>query len=173
VCFVPSGDTAGFLHERIGSAPGDIVDSETGAVLGGHDGAHAFTVGQRRGLGIGRPTADGRPRYVLSVTPVTGTVTVGPAEALDVTRIRGGQPRWCGPAPPLPVSCLAQVRAHGEPVPCTASIDAGNLYVELCLPIRGVAAGQAVVLYDGERVLGSSTIESADRPTERDPAEIP
>jgi tRNA-specific 2-thiouridylase len=163
VCFVPSGDTAGFLQERIGSAPGDIIDAESGAVVGRHDGAHAFTVGQRRGLRIGQPAADGRPRYVLSVTPVNRTVTVGHAEALDVTRIRGGQPRWCGPAPILPIACLAQVRAHGEPVPCTASIEAGNLRVELCAPIRGVAPGQAVVLYDGARVVGSATIESADR----------
>jgi tRNA-specific 2-thiouridylase len=161
VCFVPSGDTAAFLNQRIGSAPGDIVDAETGAVIGAHEGAHAFTVGQRRGLRIGRPAADGKPRYVLSVTPVTGTVLVGPAAALDVTGIRAGRPRWCGPAPVLPAACLAQVRAHGEPVACTASVEDDCLVVVLCTPIRGVAPGQAVVLYDGDRVLGSATIETA------------
>jgi tRNA-specific 2-thiouridylase len=164
VCFVPSGDTAGFLQQRIGSAPGDIVDADSGAVVGVHEGTHTFTVGQRRGLRIGQPAADGRPRYVLSLTPVTGTVTVGPAEALDVTRIRGGPPRWCGEAPIVPFAGLAQVRAHGEPVPCTASVEADGLCVELGAPIRGVAPGQAIVLYDAERVVGSATIESADRP---------
>jgi tRNA-specific 2-thiouridylase len=160
VCFVPHGDTAGFLQQRIGSAPGDIVDASTGAVVGSHDGAHAFTVGQRRGLRIGQPAADGRPRYVLSVTPVTGTVTVGSAEDLDVRSITGGPPRWCGAVPQLPRRYLAQMRAHGEPMPCTAGTSDGSLVVDLDAPARGIAAGQAVVLYDGDRVVGSATIES-------------
>ena len=80
-------------HPRLpapaGSArrPGDIVDADTGAVLGQHDGAYGFTVGQRAGLDLARPAADGRPRYVLSITPVTNTVTVGPAEALEVSTV--------------------------------------------------------------------------------------
>jgi tRNA-specific 2-thiouridylase len=161
VCFIPHGDTARFLTERIGAAPGDIVDAETGEVVGAHTGAHAFTVGQRRGLRLPRPAADGRPRYVLSVSPVTSTVTVGPAESLDVACIVGTSPRWCGTEPTWPATCLAQVRAHGEPVACTADLDGGVLTVTLDAPLRGVAAGQAVVLYDGDRVLGSATIEAA------------
>src|ERR1700729_2245885 len=86
VCFIADGDTKGFLARHLGQAPGQIID-QSGAVLGEHDGAYAFTVGQRRGLRIGRPAADGRPRYVLDIEPVTRTVTVGPAEDLDVTEI--------------------------------------------------------------------------------------
>jgi tRNA-specific 2-thiouridylase len=160
ICFIADGDTAHFLTERLGAAPGDIVDADTGAVLGGHDGVHRFTVGQRKGLNVGRPAADGKPRYVLAVEPVTSTVTVGRAESLDVTRIVGIRPRWCGPGLDGPTSCLAQVRAHGDAVTCSASVEADRLLVDLLEPIRGVAPGQAVVLYDGDRVLGSATIDA-------------
>jgi tRNA-specific 2-thiouridylase len=157
ICFVADGDTAGFLQRRLGAAPGDIVDTE-GAVVGEHDGAYAFTVGQRRGLRIGRPAPDGKPRYVLDVSPVTRTVTVGPAERLDVTRLLGERAVWSGPRPDVPTACLAQVRAHGEAVPATAWCEGASVVVELSDPLRGVAPGQAVVLYDGETVLGSATI---------------
>src|SRR4051794_31779107 len=163
ICFIPHGNTAKFLGDRLGASPGDIVDADTGAVVGSHDGTYAFTVGQRKALHLGRPAADGKPRYVLAVEPVTNTVTVGAADDLDVTRIAGMHIRWCGPAPSLPCAALAQVRAHGEPVPCRAHIDGAELVVELTDAIRGVAAGQAVALYDGDRVLGSATITRAER----------
>src|SRR6185503_8114819 len=69
ICFIADGDTQRFLADRLGHAPGDIVEAGTGAVLGRHDGAYAYTVGQRRGLGLRQPALDGRPRYVLSITP--------------------------------------------------------------------------------------------------------
>src|SRR5882757_746269 len=87
ICFIPTGDTAGWLTERLGARPGPVVDAASGAVLGEHAGVHGFTVGQRRGLGLGQPAPDGRPRYVLAIEPVSGTVRVGPAEALDVREI--------------------------------------------------------------------------------------
>jgi tRNA-uridine 2-sulfurtransferase len=158
ICFIADGDTAGFLAGRLGTTPGPVVDLD-GTEVGEHDGAFTFTVGQRRGLRIGRPASDGRPRYVLDISPVTNTVTVGPAEALDVTQLRGTRAVWSGPAPDVPTSCLAQVRAHGEPVPATAWCDGPELAVELAAPLRGVAPGQAVVLYDGDTVLGSATID--------------
>jgi tRNA-specific 2-thiouridylase len=156
ICFIANGDTAEFLGDRLGYTPGDIVD-EHGNVVGAHQGAHAFTIGQRKGLRIGRPAADGKPRYVLAVEPVTNTVTVGPVEDLDVSRIVGTLPTF---APPGRVDCLAQVRAHGDPVACTAYAESDQLVIELVEPIRGVAPGQAVVLYDEDRVLGAATIDS-------------
>jgi tRNA-specific 2-thiouridylase len=159
ICFIADGDTQGFLHRNLGDAPGDIVDVE-GNVLGQHEGAYAFTVGQRRGLRIGRPAADGKPRYVLDVSPLTSTVTVGPAEQLDVASLVGVGARWCGPAPRGPLTCRAQVRAHGETVPARAELVGDELRVSLEEPVRGVAPGQAVVLYDGTRVVGSATITS-------------
>jgi tRNA-specific 2-thiouridylase len=166
VCFIPDGDTAGFLHRQLsslGDVSGDIVDS-SGATLGSHDGVYAFTVGQRRGLRIGTPASDGRPRYVLDVSPVTRTVTVGTAEDLDVRALVGIRPRWCGPAPIGPIGCLVQLRAHGEPVPAVVRvIDSDRLDVELMVAARGIAPGQAVVVYDGTRVVGSATIDTTRR----------
>jgi len=161
VCFIADGDTKAFLARHLGEAPGQIVD-QTGAVLGNHDGAYAFTVGQRRGLRVGTPADDGRPRYVLDIQPVTRTVTVGPAEELDVTEITATRPVWTGcPPPETPRDCLVQLRAHGEVHPCTAWLDGDNLCVRLARPARGIAKGQAAALYDGDTVLGSATISGA------------
>jgi tRNA-specific 2-thiouridylase len=161
VCFIADGDTKGFLTRHLGQAPGQIVD-ESGAVLGEHDGAYAFTVGQRRGLGVGRPAADGRPRYVLGIEPVSRTVTVGPAQGLDVTEITAERPVWTGcPPPVIPRDCLVQLRSHGDVHACTARLDGDVLRIRLHRPARGVAKGQAAVLYDGDAVLGSATISGA------------
>ena len=161
VCFIPDGDTRGFLSRQLGTVPGAIVDTE-GAVVGSHDGAYGFTIGQRRGLRIGTPSGDGKPRYVLDIEPVSGTVTVGPADSLDVTEIRGERPVWTGCAPPTgPRDCLVQLRAHGEVHPATAIPEGEILRIVLTEPARGVARGQAAVLYDGDAVLGSATIAAA------------
>jgi tRNA-specific 2-thiouridylase len=171
VCFIADGDTRRFLRGKLGDAPGEIVD-EDGTPLGRHDGSYGFTVGQRRGLRIGRPAPDGRPRYVLDIEPVTRTVTVGPAESLDVTVIGADRPVWTGcPPPAAPVRCAVQLRAHGAAHPATVTPsqavgdgDAGGpLTITLDVPARGVAPGQAAVLYDGDLVLGSATIMNAHR----------
>ena len=158
VCFIADGDTKGFLARHLGQAPGQIVDA-SGAVLGKHDGAYAFTVGQRKGLRVGTPAGDGKPRYVLDIEPVTRTVTVGSAEGLDVTEITATRPVWTGCAPPTqPRDCQVQRRAHGEIHACTAWLEDDALRIRTHRPARGVAKGQAAVLYDGDTVLGSATI---------------
>jgi tRNA-uridine 2-sulfurtransferase len=161
VCFVADGDTRGFLARKLGDAPGTIVD-ETGAVVGEHDGTFGFTVGQRKGLRIGRPSDDGQPRYVLDIEPVTRTVTVGPAKSLEISEITGERPVWTGcPSPAEPLRCLVQLSAHGTPLAATAQAMAdGTVHIALDQPARGVAKGQAAVLYDGDTVLGSATISS-------------
>jgi tRNA-specific 2-thiouridylase len=95
-------------------------------------------------------------------------VTVGPAEALEVSRVYGERPVWtAGPLPAGEVECEVQLRAHGEPVPATVRVDAGGLVASLHRPVRGIAAGQAVVAYRpdpaGDIVLGSATIATTDR----------
>ncbi len=238
VCFIADGDTRKFLHGQLGAAPGQIVD-EAGSAIGSHDGSYGFTIGQRRGLRIGYPAPDGRPRYVLDIEPASGTVTVGPAESLDVTEIEADRPVWTGcPPPAAPFDCLVQLRAHGaarpatvypadsgpadarpaerrpaerrpaeghpadarpaerrpaeghpadarpadarpaerrpaeghpaDARPATAPLaasrpDGGGLRIRLREPARGVARGQAAVLYDGDTVLGSATITGTDR----------
>jgi tRNA-specific 2-thiouridylase len=163
ICFIADGDTQGFLRKQLGSETGDIIDSGTGEVLGRHDGAFAYTVGQRKGLALGRPAADGRPRYVLSITPVSNTVTVGPAEALNVSQVDALRTVWTGGEPPVgPIKCEVQLRAHGTPAPAVVELSGEAMSVRLRRPERGIAAGQAVVAYRsdpaGDIVLGSATI---------------
>jgi len=161
VCFIPDGDTRAFLRGRLGSAPGEIVTAD-GTVLGRHDGSYGFTIGQRKGLAVGVPSADGKPRYVLDIEPVSGTVTVGPAAALDVRQIEASRPVWTGCRPPAgPIDCLVQLRAHGEVHQATVVPDGDLVRITLDRPARGIARGQAAVCYDGETVLGSATITAA------------
>lgn len=160
ICFVANGDTAGFLRDRLGEAPGDVVDQQ-GEVVGEHDGAYAFTVGQRRGLRLSHPAPDGKARYVLDISPVDNRVTVGPAEELDVTEVVGAHPRWCGEEPAGAIECAAQYRAHGDAVPASAYWDGEALLVRFGAAQRAVAPGQSIVLYDGTRVIGSATIDRA------------
>ncbi|GAA1923952.1 tRNA 2-thiouridine(34) synthase MnmA [Nocardioides lentus] len=167
ICFVADGDTAGWLSEKLGDdAPnrgGEVVDDVTGEVLGTHGGSWAYTIGQRRGLRVGRPAADGRPRYVLDIEPVSGTVRVGGRERLAVTRLRADRPRWCGPAPDGPLRGTVQLRAHGREHAATVRVVDDHVDVELHEAAEGVAPGQAVVVYDGSRVVGSATIVATDR----------
>ena len=162
ICFVADGNTPDFLRRELGSAPGDIVDT-SGTKVGSHDGTYGFTVGQRKGLRIGTPAPDGKPRFVLDISPVSRTVTVGPREALAVDGLIASDPRWCGPEPVGPTECGIQLRAHGEEVRGTARLDGGTLRVSFDEPVGAVAPGQAVVLYDGTRVIGSATIDAVDR----------
>jgi tRNA-uridine 2-sulfurtransferase len=161
VCFIADGDTRKFLEGRLGAGPGNIVDTE-GTVVGGHNGSYGFTIGQRKGLRIGTPGPDGRPRYVLDIEPVSGTVTVGPAEALDVLHIEAQHAVWSGCRPSAtPISCLVQLRAHGQPYPALARMDDDVLRIRLDRAARGIARGQAAVLYHADAVLGSATISRA------------
>jgi tRNA-specific 2-thiouridylase len=161
ICFVPDGDTAAWLADRIGRRPGPVEDAE-GRVVGQHEGAFAFTVGQRRGLRLGVPADDGKPRYVLDVQPVTNTVVVGPREALETTEVRGGAPVWCGAPVTAGDRVGVQLRAHGEEVPAVlVTADDDQVRVLLDRPAVGVAPGQTLVLYQGDRVAGSATIDRA------------
>ena len=163
ICFIADGDTRGWLTERLGEQPGDIVDAHSGAVVGQHAGAYGFTVGQRRGLGLDRSSLDGEPRYVTAVDAGTRTVTIGTAELLGVDLLEADHLRWCGPAPAGPVRVGAQLRAHGSENGALAQVDGGRLQVRLDERVRGVAPGQSVVLYEGTRVVGSATITEAGR----------
>ncbi|WP_319804127.1 tRNA 2-thiouridine(34) synthase MnmA [Nocardioides dongkuii] len=166
ICFVADGDNAGWLREKLGDrAPnhgGAILDEATGEELGRHEGTYGFTIGQRKGLRIGRPAPDGKPRFVLDIEPVAGTVTVGPRERLAVTRLRGVRPRWCG-AVPTTLHGTVQLRAHGEELPATVTVTGEEVDVELHAPAYGIAPGQAAVVYDGTRVVGSATVAATER----------
>ena len=182
ICFIPDGDTRGWLEERIEMSEGEIVGPD-GEKLGTHPGANAFTVGQRRGLKLGRPAADGKPRFVLEIRPKENKVVVGPEQLLNIDQMRGIKVSWAG----LPIAavesgdrfdCMVQVRAHGDPEAAVAWMEPSadpeapaELVVRLTEPMRGVAPGQTMVLYQGTRVLGQATIDSA-RSLEWDPAAV-
>jgi tRNA-specific 2-thiouridylase len=158
ICFVPSGDNAGWLRDRLGSEVGPIVDQD-GKKIGEHKGAYTYTIGQRKGLGLTVPTADGSPRFVLKIEPVSNTVVVGAREELAVNKMVGEKPIWCGPAITSGEHRgFVQVRAHGAALPCTYFVDGENLVANLDEPLLGLATGQAMVIYDGDRVVGSATI---------------
>jgi tRNA-specific 2-thiouridylase len=106
------------------------------------------------------PAADGKPRFVLEVRPVSNTVVVGPKEALATAEIAGRRFTWAGRQPSAEsFDCHVQIRAHAEPVPAAAVWTESGLTVTPATPFDGVAPGQTAVLYDGTRVIGQFTID--------------
>lgn len=166
ICFIPSGDTRAFLGAKIGIRPGKVVDADTGAELADHEGVHGFTIGQRKGLGVQGPAADGKPRYVTAIEPESGNVIVGSATRLDVWGITGDRAIWTeGVIPVGPIECVVQVRAHGGLTEAVVeATEDGGVDIQLRTALTGVAKGQAAVLYRrdvlGDVVIGSSTIYS-------------
>lgn len=153
ICFIPDGDTRGYLRQRLGAQPGPIVDTETGQTVGSHAGAVGFTVGQRRGLHLKQPAPDGQPRYIVDVDVRANTVFVGPPVRLRIDGFEVDRLRWTQ-APVLAGDVHVQIRAHGQAVAahlCGDRVDLGE-------QLSGVATGQIAVFYDGTRVLGSGRI---------------
>lgn len=161
ICFIPDGDTAGFLRGRLGEQPGPIIDDASGKEIGSHRGTHGFTVGQRKGLGITESTPDRRPRYVLRIDPVAREVVVGGREALSVTGIDCRRAVWCSAIPAAGAKVMVQIRAHGDPVAARVESvggDAADFTVAPGEAMLGVAPGQSCVLYADDVVLGQGTI---------------
>ena len=164
ICFISDGDTGGWLGEKLSDVnrSGSIV-SVDGEVLGSHEGSWRFTVGQRKGLRIGTPADDGRPRYVLDIEPVSGTVTVGSRDQLAVSGLDCIRPLWCGTPPTSPLEATVQLRAHGDEHRAVVVPSADGFTVTLRDHASGIAPGQACVVYDGTRVVGSGTIARTSR----------
>jgi tRNA-uridine 2-sulfurtransferase len=164
LCFIPDGDVRGWLTTTLGRRPGPIIDLD-GRVVGRHEGAHGFTVGQRRGLSLGVPVRDGRPRYVVDVRPGEATVVVGPRASLEVTVLHADRAVWSGAVPTDGRRVGAQIRAHGEEIPGVLHRMDGDERVRVALdrPITGVAPGQALALYHGTEVLGGAVLTGGDR----------
>ena len=160
ICFVPDGNYAAVIEKlRPGAAePGEIVD-ESGRVLGRHAGVIHYTVGQRRGLGLG----GGAPLYVLRLEPVTRRVVVGPRESLGQRAVRLSGVNWLGDGPLEAadgIAVRARIRSARPPAPARLFAGEGGAEVVLDAPEQGVAPGQACVLYapEGSRVLGGGWI---------------
>ncbi len=161
ICFVPDGDYAAFIRRYTGRdyPPGDFVD-EDGRVLGRHQGRIGYTVGQRRGLGV----AAGKPIYVLRKCAADNTVVLGDNERLFSRRLIARDVNLI-PFDRLdrPLRCRARVRYNMTEQPATVTqIGPDRLEVVFDKPQRAVTAGQAVVLYDGDTVLGGGTIQETE-----------
>jgi len=163
ICFVPDGDYARIIEKlRPGAAePGEIVHLD-GRVLGSHEGIIRYTVGQRRGLGIG----GGEPLYVLRLDAETRRVIVGPREALATRRVPVAEVNWIGPRAfeehaPVGIEAAVKIRSTRPPVPARIlPTGPASAEVELSVAEQGVAPGQACVFYapEGTRVLGGGWI---------------
>jgi tRNA-uridine 2-sulfurtransferase len=160
ICFVPDGNYARLVEKLRPEAirPGEIVDL-AGAVLGRHDGTINFTVGQRRGLGIGGVA---EPLYVVAVDPASARVVVGPRTALARTELEATGFNWLGgdAAPDRVGDVAVKIRSAAAPAPASLALsaDRARATIAFAQPEYGVAAGQAAVVYRGERVLGGGWI---------------
>ncbi|MBI2706802.1 MAG: tRNA 2-thiouridine(34) synthase MnmA [Proteobacteria bacterium] len=162
ICFVPNGSYVSVLEKlRPGALEeGEIVHLD-GRVLGPHKGIINYTVGQRKGLGIG----GGDPLYVIRLDPTTHRVIVGPYEALARTEIWVKEVNWLGEKVEGPVRCEVRVRSTRPPVPADVILEEdGRAHVTFLIPEYGVAAGQACVFYQDSRVLGGGWIVNQHSP---------
>ena len=162
ICFVPDGGYARIVEKLRPEAvePGDIVDTD-GHVMGRHAGIVHYTVGQRRGLGIGGRSQSTDPLYVVRVEPETRRVVVGPHAALARDRVRLGEVNWLGEGAIPAEGIRVQVRLRSTMKLAVATLRGqgeGGVEVILDEPEYGVSAGQACVFYDGDRMLGGGWI---------------
>jgi tRNA-specific 2-thiouridylase len=168
LCFVPDGDYAGFLTGRLGEerggVPGAFLDRD-GRRVGTHRGVLHYTVGQRRGLGLG----GGEAVYVLAIDAAANTVTVGPRAALERPGLVTERANWLLPAPPA-AGTRAEVRIRSQHAPAAATLhprEDGAVEVVFDSPQSAVAPGQLAVFYAGDRVLGGAAIHVAVGPDSR------
>ena len=156
ICFIPDNDYIGFLERYRGpqETAGELVDT-SGKVVGHHDGYHRFTVGQRRGLGV----TFGAPRFVVRIEPETRRVVIGPKEALGRSELIAERANWLLDIVPESLRCAAQIRYQHQAAMCTVKRLSGDrVQVRFDEQQFGVAPGQAVVFYEGPRVLGGGCI---------------
>lgn len=157
ICFIPEGNYVDFLGRHGGAplVPGDFVD-QTGRVLGRHRGLPCYTTGQRKGLGVSAEA----PLYVLGKDPAANTVTLGPDSALYTRELTAEELNWISiPSLEAPLAVTARTRhSQREAAAVAEPLPGGRVRVVFQEPQRAVTPGQAVVLYDGEAVVGGGTI---------------
>jgi tRNA-specific 2-thiouridylase len=169
ICFIPDHDYASFVAARSPETarPGVVVN-ENGRVLGGHDGIHRFTVGQRKGLGLpSSPT--GAPMYVLSLEPAERRVVVGPRASLERTTLTASEVNWIAREPGTPARLAVQIRHRHQAAPAMVrALGDGRAEVVFDKPQIAITPGQAVVFYDADVVAGGGWIDSETRSPHED-----
>ncbi|MFO0876334.1 MAG: tRNA 2-thiouridine(34) synthase MnmA [Gemmataceae bacterium] len=157
ICFVPDGDHARLIRERRpGLATAGQFVAPDGQVLGDHDGIERFTIGQRKGLGV----AMGERRYVLKIVPETNAVVLGDRADLLASELTASGVNWLIEPPTDEIVCQAKIRYRHTAAPARVTWDGARLRVRFDEPQSAVTPGQAVVLYQGTRVLGGGWIET-------------
>lgn len=156
ICFVADNDYAAFIGRQRGEIDqaGEVVN-QAGKVLGRHEGVFRYTVGQRRGLGIAAP----EPLFVTAMDAVARRLHVGPEAELYSSRLTAERVNWIVPPRLANFSAHCKIRYRQEPVPCSVCLCGdGRISVEFPVPVRAVTPGQAVVIYEGEMVMGGGWI---------------
>lgn len=157
ICFVTSGHHGQFVRERRPASRGGDIVTTAGRVVGQHSGIEAFTIGQRKKLGV----ALGAPYFVVRIETDTNRVVIGEQHELGRRELTGRDLNWLQTPPSTPFRCAAQIRYNSRAAPATARLLAQDrLWVQFDEAQNGMAPGQAVVLYDHDRVLGGGWIES-------------
>ena len=154
LCFVPDGDIAGFIRREAGPEQPGPIRTEDGRIVGDHCGVSAFTVGQRRGLGIG----GGPARYVVRILADTAEVVVGPIEALGDDRVIVPRCEWQGPPPNEGFRATVRVRYRHQPAAAFIEPHRGGFVARFDEAQRAITPGQAAVVYRGDEVLGGGII---------------
>lgn len=156
ICFIPDNDHVGFIHRYRGEheTAGELVDT-AGNVVGRHPGYEKFTIGQRRGLGV----TFGAPRFVIQIEPETRRVVLGTWEELGRDELEADRLNWQRESMPATFRCQAQIRYQHRAADAEVHVlDDDRMRIRFDDPQYGIAPGQAVVLYDGDRVLGGGWI---------------
>ena len=164
ICFVPTGKYTDFIEKYTGKTypHGEFVDVRNGNVLGEHKGIIRYTVGQRKGLGLALP----QPMYVTKVDPEANKVYLGLNEDLFTTTLYADDVNWISvpalrPGETLTVTAKVRYKQPDKPATVVAMND-GRIRVVFDEPQRAITKGQAVVLYDGDTVVGGGTITGLD-----------
>ena len=157
ICFLPTEDYREFIAQRIPQTEGDVIDGD-GSVVGRHAGIAGFTIGQRRGLGV----ALGEPRYVRAIDPELNVITLGTEDDLLGDTLTAQEVRWVAGRPPADeFEAEVKIRYRTPSRPAVVRARNGRAEVRFREPQRAIAAGQAVVFYRGDEVLGGGIIATS------------
>lgn len=166
LCFVPDGNIAEFVDRELGVASKGTASSagkmvEEGKTIAAHPGVHHFTIGQRKGLGLG----GGAPRYVLKIIPDTAEVIVGPEAGLLGERVSVPRVTWLNAAPTEPFEAMLQIRYKHHAAMATITPTAQGFEARFHEAQRALAPGQSAVVYRGDEVVGGGTMGHVHEPS--------
>lgn len=157
LCFIPDGDVRAFAEREAGRTHGGRIVAEDGTELGRHEGIEGFTVGQRKGLGLG----GGPPRYVLRILPDSSDVVVGDAAGLSSQELEAVDAAWPGGRATEPFEAQVRIRYRHDPAPAEVTPTVDGFRARFRSPQRAITPGQATVVYQGDEVIAGGFISKS------------